>query len=109
MSSDPVHIPARQNGRSSPGQYTDRLTDALSYDEPEAVAPEVLTEFVRRNHETFSALKGEELARREARSRAERLAAAEYACRKAGGQHEPHVKAIERHIEAMRSQAKEAA
>lgn len=62
-------------------------------------------ESIRARQEAFDVLKGEEKARREARSRAERIRQAELDLREKGRPHEHHVQAIEERLAAMRRDA----
>ena len=96
---DRVHLLGKGGG------YTENFAGAMHVrgvqgeQEPEAMPlPE---DAVRARQDAFDVLKGEEKARREARSRAERLRQAELNLRQQGKPHEHHVQAIEAALAAM--------
>ena len=89
------------------GGYTENFAGALHIrgpegeQEPESVPSDYQDVLSERANATFQVVKGEELARREARSRAERLRQAELQLRQQGKPHEHHVQAIEAALAAM--------
>ena len=103
---DQVRIPGKTTGYVEVpfGQapYRRRI---LAEDPTEPEIMPLAEDDVRARHDAFDVLKGEEKARREARSRYERARQAELELRRRGKPHEHHVQAIEAHIEAMRRDA----
>lgn len=105
---DKVRLMGKQTG------YVENYMGALHIrgvegeQEPESIPEHVQVEFSRQAWETFAVVKGEELAKRETRSRAERLRQAEFALRQKGKPHKHYAQVIEDAIEAMNREAKAA-
>lgn len=78
------------------------------HQEQEGVPENVQEEYSRNGWHTFDVLKGEELARREVRARAERLRQAELELRQKGKSADQYVRAVDDAIEAMKQEAKAA-
>lgn len=72
------------------------------------IPAEIQARYSRQGWDNLAILKGEELAKREARSRAERLRQAELELRKSGKSHEHYAQAVDAAIEAMKQEAKAA-
>lgn len=73
--------------------------------EPEAVPEEVQEKYTREGWNTHQVLKGEELARRETRRRAENARQAEMSARAKGVDVSPYTKAIDKAVDEMRRAA----
>jgi hypothetical protein len=97
---------AKQNGMLHPPQYVSTVHGAI--DDAEAPPHDVTEEYARRGWETVELLKGEELAKRQARSRAERLRQAELELRRRGKSADEYARAVDEAIDAMRREAKAA-
>lgn len=76
--------------------------------EQEGIPEALQEEYSRTSWDTFDVLKGEEKAKREARSRAERLRQAEFELRKSGKSHEHYAQTVDAAIEAMKQEARAA-
>lgn len=97
---------ARQHGQrigNDAHQYVDNVHSAI--DPLEVVRDDLQTSITQRAHEVEDVVKAEELARREARRRAERLRQAELELRQKGHSHERYARVIDGAIEQMRRQA----
>lgn len=97
---------AKQNGMLHPPQYVSTVHGAI--DDAESPPEEVTAEYSRTAWETFEVVKGEELARKQTRSRLERLRQAEIQLRKQGKPAEHHIAQIEEALVAMEREAKAA-
>lgn len=101
-----MHLKVRQDPLSTTIMSTQDVP--TSPPEPERIPADLEDEYARQAKVVFGVVKGEEQARREARSRAERLRQAELELRQSGRSAEAHAKTVDDAIAAMRREAKAA-
>jgi hypothetical protein len=98
---EPARLLAKQNGRRTPDQYTSSTAHAIG-DAGEAIPEDAQQEISDEARRKWSVLKAEELARKETRSRCNRLRQFEQRAQKKQIDVHRHIAAIEREIEAIR-------
>lgn len=107
-SRDKVRLLGRQVGYSETFAGAMHIRGVEGEQEWESVPEHVQAEYSRVSWETFELVKGEELAKRQARSRAERLRQAEIELRQKGKSADRYARTVDDAIDAMRREAKAA-
>jgi hypothetical protein len=101
-----MHLKVRQDPLATTIMSTQDVP--TSPPEPERIPADLEDEYARQAKVVFGVVKGEEQARREARSRAERLRQAELELRQSGRSADQHAKTVDDAIAAMRREARAA-